>query len=85
MSREFVDADCEPVSSEGRIDLAVKFFNTIYLIEFKCNQSANAAIQQIKEKHYADRYRRQRTQIVLIGINFDTQKRNITEWKIVRE
>jgi hypothetical protein len=85
LSASGVDADCEPLSSEGRIDLAVKFLDVVYLIEFKCNQSADAAIQQIQEKHYADRYRQQGMQITLIGINFDTQKRNLTEWKVVRE
>ena len=28
----------------------------VYIIEFKCNQSPDVAIKQIKEKGYADRF-----------------------------
>ena len=67
--------------NEGRIDLVVKFPDKIFIIEFKCGQSAEAAIQQIRDKNYADPYRQSGKKIILMGIDFDTEKRNVGEWK----
>ena len=83
LSASGVEADSEVLTSEGRIDLAVKFSDIVYIFEFKCNQSADAAIQQIQDKGYADKYRQTDNQIVFIGINFDVEHRNVSEWKIV--
>lgn len=47
----------ELLTSEGRIDMLVETEENIFIIEFKCNQSAEKAIQQIKEKNYADKYK----------------------------
>ena len=77
-----INADSEVLTCDGRIDLLIKFSDKIYIIEFKCNQSAKAAIQQINDKNYALKYRQTGKKIILMGINFDSEKRNISEWKI---
>ena len=79
------DADCEMLTSQGRIDLVVEFSEKVFVIEFKCNQSADAAILQIRAKNYAQKYRHSDKYIVLMGINFSQKQRNIEEWKVVRE
>ncbi|MBN2535098.1 MAG: PD-(D/E)XK nuclease domain-containing protein [Spirochaetales bacterium] len=61
--------------------MAVFFDDKIYIIELKCNQDANKAIRQMVEKRYADRYKEDEKRIILIGINFDTNKRAVTDWK----
>jgi len=71
----------EVLTSIGRIDIAVEFKEKVFIIELKCNQSAEKAITQIKEKRYFDKYSNSGKDILLIGINFDTSKRNITDWK----
>ncbi|MDM8550427.1 ATP-binding protein [Desulfobacterales bacterium HSG2] len=76
-----VNARSEIMSCEGRIDLVVEFPDKIYVIEFKCDQSARAGIDQIREKGYADQYRQLGKKIILMGINFDSEKRNVSEWK----
>ncbi len=76
-----VNALSEIMTCKGRIDLAMEFPDKIYIIEFKCNRSAQAAIDQIREKGYADRYRRRGKKIILMGISFDSEKRNVGEWK----
>ncbi len=76
-----VNARSEVLTCKGRIDLVMEFEEKIYIIEFKCNQSADAALKQIHEKKYADPYRNSGKKISLIGINFDTKQRNISEWK----
>jgi hypothetical protein len=82
MRVSFVDARSSVLTCKGRIDLAIFFYDTIYIIEFTCNQSADTAIQQIQDKGYADMYRSSGKQISLIGINFSTEQKNLTEWKV---
>jgi len=72
----------EPLSSRGRMDLAVEFKDKVYVIELKCNQPAAAAIAQIREKGYHEKYLQSGRKIFLLGINFDTQKRAVAEWRV---
>ncbi|PTN37060.1 ATP-binding protein [Desulfonatronum sp. SC1] len=81
VSASGVDARSEVLTCDGRIDLVMHVGERIYIIEFKCNQSADEALAQIKDKGYAQAYRGLGKQIILLGINFDTQKRNVSEWK----
>ena len=74
-----IDAEIETI--DGRIDAVVKTETDIYIIEFKINQSAEKALQQIKDKKYALKYADDKRPISLIGINFDTEKKLIEDWK----
>lgn len=69
----------EDVTNKGRIDLTVKINNLIYIIEFKVG--SEDALKQIKEKNYAQKYLNQNKEIYLVGINFDKDERNISEFK----
>jgi hypothetical protein len=71
------DATSELLTARGRLDMAIKFKDRVYIIEFKCNQSADKGIEQIKEKGYIDNWRGRGKKIILCGINFDTEKRGI--------
>jgi predicted type IV restriction endonuclease len=42
----------EVSTSEGRIDSVVQTDTHVYILEFKVNESAESAIQQIREKKY---------------------------------
>lgn len=70
-----------PVSS-GRIDLVLETNNFVYIFEFKRNQSAEQALQQISEKHYADRFMKDHKPVFAIGVNFNDDIKNIDEWKV---
>ncbi|RMH83125.1 MAG: hypothetical protein D6681_17020 [Calditrichaeota bacterium] len=72
----------EVLTSRGRMDMAVEAGNRVYVIELKCNQSAEEALHQIKERGYADRYRGKGRKVILLGINFDTGRREVSEWKV---
>ncbi|MBF0201709.1 MAG: ATP-binding protein [Desulfamplus sp.] len=74
-------AHSEVLTCKGRIDLVVEFKDKIYIIEFKCDQKSDAAIDQIKNKNYADSYLQKGKTVHLMGINFDTKERNISDWK----
>lgn len=77
-----VDAESEVLSSDGRIDLVVTFPEKIFIVEFKCNQSAEAGIRQIRKKGYAEKYRAGGKKLLLMGVDFSTEKRNLADWKV---
>ncbi len=52
------------------------------IIEFKCGQSAKAGLKQIKEKGYDEKYRKAGKKLILMGINFSPEKKNVAEWEI---
>ena len=76
--------DVEVHTSRGRIDLVMKTGKTIYIFELKLNKSAEVAMQQIALKDYASKYALSGLPVVKVGINFDEERRTISEWEIVR-
>jgi Predicted AAA-ATPase/PD-(D/E)XK nuclease superfamily len=74
----------ETHSSDGRMDAVVHTPTHIYVLEFKIDQSAEAALQQIHKKDYAARFRADGKPIVGIGINFDTEKHRVADWEEVQ-
>ena len=62
----------EVVSARGRSDCVVHTLDTIYVFEFKLAGSGTpqSAIEQIKEKGYAEPYRKSGKKIVLVGAMF---------------
>ena len=66
-------------SARGVADAVIETKRFVWVFEFKFNRSANAAIRQIREKGYADRYKGDKRPVTLVGINFRTAKRNIDE------
>ncbi len=71
--------------SDGRIDFVLKVPEYIYIIEFKLDGSAEEALQQIEEKDYAAPYAFAGKTIIKVGVNFSSETRNITDWKIKRQ
>jgi len=82
MTASGIDARSSVLTCRGRIDLALVGKNAIYIIEFKCGQSADTAIRQIRANGYADPYRAEGKAIWLIGIEFSPELRNVAGWKI---
>ncbi len=74
----------EDSSSHGRVDMTVHFNDNIYLFEFKVVELASegAAMAQLKEKGYADKYRSLDQPIHLIGVEFSKDTRNITAFEV---
>lgn len=75
-------AQSSVLTCRGRIDLVVTFPDKIYIIEFKCDQSAETGLKQIWERGYVEKYRQRGKQVVLLGINFSTEKRNLEAWEV---
>ena len=74
--------DVEVHTPNGRVDVVMLTEDTLYLIELKLNQSAQAAMQQINLKQYDQRFALCGKPIVKVGVNFDAKKGNIEDWKI---
>ena len=70
----------EVCTSSGRIDMMVAAGDWIYVIEFKLNKTADDAMKQIENKEYAMKYRKEGKRIMLLGVNFDSNSGNISEW-----
>jgi hypothetical protein len=77
-----VEVRMEEPTSAGRIDMVVRTDKYVYVMEFKLNQSADKAMRQIADKHYADSYLGGPQQVFRIGVNFAEETRNIDDWTI---
>ena len=77
--------DVEIHTPTGRIDMVMNTGKAIYLFELKLNKSAEAAMQQINLKDYASKFSLSQLPVVKVGINFDEERRTISEWEVVRE
>ena len=71
----------EKETSEGCIDCVVECPNYVYIIEFKMNGSAEAALQQIEEKGYTKPYAADPRTVICLGINFSSQTGTIDGFK----
>ena len=67
-------------------NMAVLFNGTVYLIEFKVVELApdGAAMAQLKEKRYADKYRALGRPIYLIAAEFSKDARNLAAFDVER-
>lgn len=74
------DIIVEEATNDGRIDIVVTTPTHRYIIELKLNKNAQEALNQIKQKQYAAKYADDKRSIILIGINFDSEKRMIDDW-----
>ena len=72
--------NAERHTSDGRIDLVLQTDSFIYVMEFKLEGTAEEALQQINDKHYAQAFAADKRQIFKIGINFSNETRNIEKW-----
>ena len=81
-----LDTKVEDSSSHGRLDMAVLFNNNVYLFEFKVVElsSAGAALAQLQERRYADKYRGLGQPIHLIGVEFSKEERNLVAFSVER-
>lgn len=69
-------------SAQGRCDALVQTATHIYVFEFKLDQSAEAALQQIFDRNYLAPFRLDERTKVAVGINFSSEKRGIEKWLI---
>ena len=81
-----LDVTVEDSSSRGRLDMAVRCNGQVYLFEFKVVELApeGAAMAQLKERRYADKYRAQGRPVHLIAVEFSRDTRNLAAFEVER-
>ncbi|WP_459997213.1 PD-(D/E)XK nuclease domain-containing protein, partial [Marinitoga arctica] len=77
-----LNVTAEELTNLGRSDLVLEYEDKIYLFEIKLDKSAEEAINQIKEMKYYEKYMNNSNEIYLIGININSEKRNIEDYII---
>ena len=78
---QFIEAEVN--TSDGRIDAVVQTNTHVYLLEFKLDETAEIAIQQIQEKDYAGKHQSLGKQIIGLGINFSSTSKSVEDWKTI--
>ncbi len=73
----------ETKTNDGRIDAVVEVQDHVYIFEFKLNKDAQQAVDQIVDKGYAEKYRGRGKTITQVGVNFDSNSGQVSEWKVV--
>lgn len=66
----------------GRADCIIETKDFVYIFEFKRDSSATEALKQIEEGRYAAPYAADTRKIYKIGVNFDSETKNISEWEV---
>ena len=74
--------DVEVRTPVGRLDMVMRTTTTLYIVELKLNQSAEAAMHQIDLKQYPERFRLTGLPIVKVGINLDSERHTLRDWTI---
>jgi predicted DNA-binding protein YlxM (UPF0122 family) len=74
--------NAEVHTNRGRIDAVIEGKDTILIFELKVDKSAQEALEQIKTKGYAEPYKPQQKAIFLIGINFNSAERTVSEYVV---
>ena len=77
----------EDVSSRSRADMVILHSGQVFILEFKVTRGKNRTkvvqqtIEQIQNKKCADKYRKRKEPIHLVGIAFDSEDGNIADFK----
>ena len=74
-----LDVRVEESGSRGRLDMAVRAGGRVYLFEFKVRERAGpgAAMAQLKQRGYADKYRHLGEPVHLVAVEFSAETRNV--------
>ena len=79
-----LDIVVEESSNAGRLDMTVRFNGQVYLFEFKVVElePEGRALQQIKDRGYADKYRAEGQPLHLIGVEFSRERRALVGFEV---
>ncbi|MDZ7898134.1 MAG: AAA family ATPase [Arcicella sp.] len=72
--------DSEVQTSDGRMDALVRLEKYVYCFEFKLDESAEKALEQIEKKEYLTPYLHQNKKCIGIGVNFSKEEKKVKEF-----
>ncbi len=70
----------EACTSDGRVDSMVETPTRVYILEYKLDQSPEAALEQIRQKKYYRAAWALGKPVVGVGVNFSSKTKNIEGW-----
>lgn len=71
----------EVTKHKGRLDLIAETEDFLYIMEFKLDEPAEDAIAQIKSREYVNAYKNSTKKVVLVGVGFSKEERNVETWE----
>ena len=74
------DPRTEMHTAVGRMDTVIITTDRIFLFEFKIGGTSDAAIQCIKDRHYADSLRLRNKPITGVGVVFSAATKGVATW-----
>ena len=78
------DVQAEDMTSDGRMDIALKLQDAIYIFELKYGKTASEATDQILTKDYAVRFAHDPRPVYAVGLNISQDRRTIDEYRICK-
>lgn len=70
----------ESYTNKGRIDCVVETTDIVYIFEFKVNETAQDALNQIVYKQYDEKFLSNKKKTVKIGVSFDSNTKTLSKW-----
>lgn len=81
-----LDVTVEDSTNRGRLDMALRFEDRVYIFEFKVVEQAGEgrAMAQLMDRNYADKYRIGKMTVCLVAVEFSSESRNIEPFEVER-
>jgi hypothetical protein len=78
------DTRVEDATNKGRIDLALRTGDRVYLFEFKVVEQVaeGRALAQLQARGYAEKYRAPGVTVTLVGVEFSKVQRNLVGFEV---
>jgi hypothetical protein len=77
-----ITARSEEHTNKGRMDMMIPTPDRIFIIEYKIADSATAALQQIHDRKYYEKYQHLNKPITLLGIALGAKQRGVVDYLI---
>jgi hypothetical protein len=71
----------EVSTANGRVDCVVRSKSGIYVLEFKLDDSAEAALTQIRDHRYGSPYLGGELPVIAVGISFSSETKTVAAWE----
>ena len=71
------EGESEVATSKDRMDFVLTTKTKIYLFEIKLDASPEAAIKQIDDRCYADKYKTRGKELILVGLSFEWKEKKL--------
>jgi len=76
---------CENKCILGRADVVIETKKDVFVLELKVDDTVENALAQIDDKSYAVPWSSDGRRVVKCGVRIDSEKRNITQWRVTDE